>query len=289
MRATAVPISSGVTCGYLRTQRSPHPGITAIVLSVKAWILRIAVCLVLGMITTLAVAWACAWWINAGQGDFREGWHDAQQTEWMRGWRITRRDAFGANRVVAMARGTVPVPPKAPIAILTREELVPWWSNLSQVMDEQVRAVHAQESTRRAQGDKTTVRPTVLFDDARGWPLPALRCRWDHGLVPGGPEGGEILQGGIELEPANPQQMSSLSIDDQRALPYWPIWRGLAVDTSFYATILFVLLGGIDFTRRELRRVRGRCIKCGYDLRGDFSTGCSECGWGRENGRGAVR
>ena len=115
MRATAVPISSGVTCGYLRTQRSPHPGITAIVLSVKAWILRIAVCLVLGMITTLAVAWACAWWINAGQGDFREGWHDAQQTEWMRGWRITRRDAFGANRVVAMARGTVPVPPKAPL------------------------------------------------------------------------------------------------------------------------------------------------------------------------------
>ena len=99
--------------------------------------------------------------------------------------------------------------------------------------------------------------------------------------MPGGPEGGEILQGGIELEPANPQQVSSLSIDDQRALPYWPIWRGLAVDTLFYATILFVLLGGIGFTRRELRRVRGRCIKCGYDLRGDSGGGCPECGWGR--------
>ena len=30
------------------------------------------------------------------------------------------------------------------------------------------------------------------------------------------------------------------------------------------------------------RRRRGRCPACGYDLRGDLSAGCTECGWNRD-------
>ena len=26
----------------------------------------------------------------------------------------------------------------------------------------------------------------------------------------------------------------------------------------------------------------GRCVKCGYDLRGDMEQGCPECGWNRD-------
>ena len=65
-------------------------------------------------------------------------------------------------------------------------------------------------------------------------------------------------------------------------LPYIPIWPGFAVNTIFYAVILWMLTLGPITARRMIRRKRGHCIKCGYDLRGDFSSGCPECGWRRE-------
>ena len=58
---------------------------------------------------------------------------------------------------------------------------------------------------------------------------------------------------------------------------------GFAINTIFYAEILWLLTLGPFTARRMIRRKRGRCIKCGYDLRGDFSAGCSECGWRRED------
>ena len=47
------------------------------------------------------------------------------------------------------------------------------------------------------------------------------------------------------------------------------------------------LLGTLAGAIREIAQSaksnrRGHCIKCGYDLRGDFSGGCPECGWQRE-------
>jgi len=46
--------------------------------------------------------------------------------------------------------------------------------------------------------------------------------------------------------------------------------------------IVWMLWSSLFATRRMIRRKRGHCIKCGYDLRGDFSAGCPECGWRRE-------
>ena len=64
-------------------------------------------------------------------------------------------------------------------------------------------------------------------------------------------------------------------------IPLRPIWPGFAINTVFYAAILRLLMFGVSTTRRVIRRKRGLCIKCGYDLRGDLSAGCSECGWQR--------
>ncbi len=69
---------------------------------------------------------------------------------------------------------------------------------------------------------------------------------------------------------------------DQRTIPLRPIWPGFAINTAFYAAILWLLTLGPFTLRRVIRRKRGCCIKCGYDLRGDFSGGCPECGWRRE-------
>ena len=53
------------------------------------------------------------------------------------------------------------------------------------------------------------------------------------------------------------------------------------VNTLFYAAIWFGLFFVMGRTRRFIRTRRGRCPRCGYDLRGEFADGCPECGWGR--------
>jgi hypothetical protein len=47
-----------------------------------------------------------------------------------------------------------------------------------------------------------------------------------------------------------------------------PIWPGFAINTVFYAAILWLLFAA-PFALRKWRRIRrGMCAKCGYDLRG---------------------
>ncbi len=60
-------------------------------------------------------------------------------------------------------------------------------------------------------------------------------------------------------------------------MPMRPTWPGFVVDTVFYAT-LFWLLSTSFALHRVIRRKRGRCIKCGYDLRGAEHDVCPECG-----------
>ena len=68
------------------------------------------------------------------------------------------------------------------------------------------------------------------------------------------------------------------TIATPRALPLLPMWPGFAVNTLFYAIILWLLIPGPFVLRRLIRIRRGRCPKCGYDLRGDHDGGCPECG-----------
>jgi hypothetical protein len=72
------------------------------------------------------------------------------------------------------------------------------------------------------------------------------------------------------------------------SVPLRPIWPGFAVNTVLYAIILWLLICGPFIARRLIRIKRGRCPKCGYDLRGqppEDGAGagrCPECGWGRQ-------
>ncbi len=61
-----------------------------------------------------------------------------------------------------------------------------------------------------------------------------------------------------------------------RPFPWRPLWVGFAVNTLFYAAVLWLLIPGPFALRRLIRASRGRCPACGYP-RGDSSI-CSECG-----------
>ena len=70
--------------------------------------------------------------------------------------------------------------------------------------------------------------------------------------------------------------------DDVTPLPVRPLWPGFAINTIFYAAILWLLFAAPGLIRRRLRHFRGRCVHCGYDLRGQpaDSNKCPECGRG---------
>lgn len=63
---------------------------------------------------------------------------------------------------------------------------------------------------------------------------------------------------------------------DAPILPLKPRWSGLAVNTGFYAAILWMLFAGPGGVRRLRRVRRGLCAECGYPVGG--STVCTECG-----------
>ena len=59
-------------------------------------------------------------------------------------------------------------------------------------------------------------------------------------------------------------------------VPLYPVWPGFAVNTLFYATVLWLLIPGTFALRRFIRVRRGLCRACAYPSgQSDVS---SECG-----------
>lgn len=64
----------------------------------------------------------------------------------------------------------------------------------------------------------------------------------------------------------------------------WPnrvLWLGMVINELSYVLLIVGTFFGWRYGKRWLRRYRGRCPQCAYDLRGDLAAGCSECGWKR--------
>ena len=61
-------------------------------------------------------------------------------------------------------------------------------------------------------------------------------------------------------------------------LPIRPLWPGFAINTIFYAAVLWVLFAVPVKARRWRRIKRGQCASCGYSLRGSGGEKCPECG-----------
>lgn len=73
-----------------------------------------------------------------------------------------------------------------------------------------------------------------------------------------------------------PQQVARSRVNEYRYLPTLVLWPGFAVNTVFYATILWLMLAAPFALRRRLRARRGQCQQCGYPI--GVSPVCTECG-----------
>ncbi|MEE8154062.1 MAG: hypothetical protein V3T53_03765 [Phycisphaerales bacterium] len=218
----------------------------------KRRLFKLVVFILLGAIVNVAVAWASSIFIGFADtsSDIR-----AIRGSPAGGWFVETYHRFSAFRVEWFRSRSLTVDQsEGP----SPGDLVPTWIGLDPELNEN--------------------RSMEFWDaEARGWPLLALWSKpisvyeeldgTRHHL----PKVGTIelpltpFRGGMEVIP--------------KVLPLCPIWPGFAVNTIFYAVILWLLTLGAFTARRIIRRRRGLCIKCGYNLRGTSGGEvCPECG-----------
>ena len=77
-----------------------------------------------------------------------------------------------------------------------------------------------------------------------------------------------------------PELASNLGVKPRRLVPLYPRWTGLAVNSVFYGAIFWLAIPAPKLLRRALRRRRGQCADCGYDLAHHEHDTCPECGTG---------
>jgi len=218
---------------------------------------RISILLILllaGAVVNVAVAWGCAFWVNPT-------------------WNLDPASAhiFLPGEVRSVLRIDLVVVTHFEAAIVrdasfqrrdssevTPEQLSPDWANLGAPSPE-LRTADTPERKRLQEARHLL---------ASGWPLRAL---WAESL------------GVIVIDEGSRRRLSSqggyidIRLPDwpgnhRRVLPLRPIWRGFAINTLFYAALLwlpFVL-------RRFVRLKRGLCPACAYPRA--ESDVCSECG-----------
>ena len=121
---------------------------------------------------------------------------------------------------------------------------------------------------------------TVVAFVAAGWPLPSLHCRLTYSVncyrCEDQWDGAILLINEEHQLPAMTGSFAARARD--RLLPLYPLWRGFAINTLFYAAVLWLLIPGPFVLRRFLRVRRGLCPKCAYPM-GESSV-CTECGCG---------
>ncbi len=101
-----------------------------------------------------------------------------------------------------------------------------------------------------------------------GWPVPVLWCRWFDWCDP------DPATAMIIADPPDPFTVATV-------LPFRPIWTGqLAYGTFWFVIVALCRL--FDLVLREARHrrraARCRCTSCNYDLQGNTTGVCPECG-----------
>lgn len=225
---------------------------------------RVAGAILLGVATTVAVAWLLALYVDGGK---------AAVSRWSRGFKSD------------VATQIVPTPPHHPqqdgvhVVQVKRywrrgTEIVEVWPAWS---DDSNHPPHGSPHA-LVEGTSFAAEMKERFDRseapcawwrADGWPLLALsaEARW----VSYDALGISKVNGGVLMDSRN-----VFPDDGVRILPLQPIWSGLIINTVLYISLWFAIFSVGDI-RPMLRRRRGQCVHCGYQLLPEQAR-CSECG-----------
>ena len=216
---------------------------------------RIMLFLLLGAIVNIAVAWGCAALVDLRDADTGDDQTDSPTMQ----WQILRFDALGSTLIdinryqkskAFLLPDTVDLADPSEIP----EEFQRWLTPADRTW------MHFSPELRDWQS-------VLLF--LHGWPLKAMCCVTTQDF--GGAE--MVVHAGLRL-PQTPRP----SDRHPTALPLRPLWPGFAINTLFYAAMLWLLWSTSFALRGVIRRHRGRCCACGYDLRGTDHKVCPECG-----------
>jgi len=274
----------------------------------KRWTLRILLCLILGVVMTVGVAWGFGAFIAWSDADSYYDYGIGDDSS-RRAFIIGDSPDRAGTRMAYCAEGLGWSTAKVIDMSLSTEEM----------SRNHPDAVSESGFFCFAPPEHETEHPHWEYSCyAFGWPMRSMRALV---LVNSRIEArvwrseGESM---IVTETDQSQRGPVTLIRPIRFLPLRPIFPGFLVNTLFYAAIWFGIFFGVATLRRFVRRKRGRCVKCGYDLRGQragghsasgnrhsggdtdrsatqmpnaespmpSSTGCPECGWGREDAFG---
>ena len=221
-------------------------------------------CLVLGAVTTVAVAWGLA---ALGLGNERSDQHSYLGYQNSQEFIGERHDGFGVRDYALFMRGGL-----TDYGRSLADELPQW----------------ADEST-----NSSEVRHVI----AAGFPFLVMVARrsgievpppgnvWNTGMGPQAVQWDD-WEGGIVLAEGSPGFLF-----DDTILPIRPIWPAFLYNVLLCAVVWFIVLFGWRMHLRQIRKWQGYCPTCKYDLRGNrmpntecqmpSRIGCPECGWGR--------
>ncbi len=211
---------------------------------------RLIITSVLALLLGAATTTVVAWWIAMPRQSVQPQSSQVPRTGWINGWYFRRTSEPGSMRVEGAS-----VSERTMLArTATDNAQLPRWSRMNEP----------------APSDEVGSR---IVEYGFGWPLIALQYAERYDRI-----------GNASLEDSWTRNSNAGCYD----LPRGFAPMGFALDTALFTIVWWpLLLAALVFLdpfrfRRALRRRRGHCISCGYDLRGDPDTGCPECGWNRE-------
>ena len=118
--------------------------------------------------------------------------------------------------------------------------------------------------------------PEYRYIERHGWPAASMWCEYESVVDQSRSEGYLRALGALTLSRYGREKI--MHTVHPVALPLRVVWPSFLINTVFYAVTLWLLRSAPFAARRLIRKRRGRCMRCGYDLRHAGHELCPECG-----------